>query len=60
MSERETDLRKEEGRREEEGRPGRAAHERPEEAERPAPGIRHEHEPDAENIMPAEDRPGTF
>ncbi len=32
----------------------------PETAEHPAPGIRHETEPDAENIMPAEDRPGTF
>ena len=32
----------------------------PETAEHPAPGIKHEREPDAENIMPAEDRPGTF
>ena len=60
MSERETELRKEERRREEEGRTGRAAGERPEEAEHPVPGIKHEHEPDAENIMPAEDRPGTL
>lgn len=53
MSERETDLRKEDG--------GRAQRdERPEEAEHPAPGVKHEAEPDAENIMPAEDRPGTF
>jgi hypothetical protein len=37
-----------------------AEHEPPETAEHPAPGIKHEHEPDAENIMPAEDRPGTF
>jgi len=28
--------------------------------EHPAPGIKHEPEPDAENIMPAEDRPGTL
>lgn len=32
----------------------------PEEAVHPVPGIHHEHEPDAENIMPAEDRPGTL
>ncbi len=32
----------------------------PEVAEHPVPGIHHEHEPDAENIMPAEDRPGTL
>jgi len=31
-----------------------------EQAECPAPGIKHEREPDAENIMPAENRPGTF
>ena len=31
-----------------------------EESEHPAPGIEHYPEPDAENIMPAEDRPGTF
>jgi len=30
------------------------------EAEHPAPGIEHYPEPDGENIMPAEDRPGTF
>ena len=30
------------------------------EPEHPAPGIEHHPEPDAENIMPAEDRPGTF
>lgn len=34
--------------------------EQPETDEHPAPGIKHEHEPDAENIMPAQDRPGTF
>lgn len=28
--------------------------------EHPAPGIEHYPEPDAENIMPVEDRPGTF
>ena len=32
----------------------------PETAEHPVPGIKHEYEPDAENIMPVEDRPGTF
>ncbi len=32
----------------------------PETAEHPAPGIKHEREPDAENIMPIEDGPGTF
>jgi len=31
-----------------------------EETEHPAPGVKHEKEPDAENIMPAQDRPGTF
>ncbi len=30
------------------------------EVEHPAPGIEHHHEPDAENIMPAKDRPGTL
>lgn len=30
------------------------------EPEHPAPGIEHYPEPDAENIMPVEDRPGTF
>lgn len=28
--------------------------------EHPAPGIEHYPEPDAENIMPAEDQPGTL
>lgn len=32
----------------------------PETSEHPVPGVKHEHEPDAENIMPAEHRPGTF
>jgi hypothetical protein len=32
----------------------------PEIDEHPVPGIKHEHEPDAENIMPVEDGPGTF
>ncbi|HEV2150554.1 MAG TPA: hypothetical protein VGR37_24350 [Longimicrobiaceae bacterium] len=32
----------------------------PETAEHPVPGVEHEPEPDAENLMPAEDRPGTF
>jgi hypothetical protein len=30
------------------------------EPEHPAPGIEHYPEPDAENIMPIEDGPGTF
>ncbi len=34
--------------------------ERDDEAEHPAPGVEHYPEPDAENIMPAEDRPGTL
>jgi hypothetical protein len=32
----------------------------PETAEHPVPGIKHKHEPDAENIMPAKNRPGTL
>ena len=32
----------------------------PEVAEHPVPSIKHEYEPDAENIMPAQDQPGTF
>jgi hypothetical protein len=32
----------------------------PETARRPVPHIRHEPEPDAGNIMPAEDEPGTL
>jgi hypothetical protein len=28
--------------------------------EHPVPGIKYEPEPDAENIMPAEDQPGTL
>lgn len=32
----------------------------PETARHPAPGVEHEPEPDAENLMPAEDGPGTF
>jgi hypothetical protein len=32
----------------------------PETRRHPAPHIRHEPEPDAENIMPAEDEPGTL
>jgi hypothetical protein len=38
--------------------PGRPAP--PETARQPVPGIRHEPEPDAGNIMPAEDEPGTL
>lgn len=36
------------------------AGEHKDEPEHPAPGIEHYPEPDAENIMPVEDRPGTF
>jgi hypothetical protein len=56
MSEKETDSRKEEE------RPEPTTDKRPsvEDGERPVPGVKHEREPDAENIMPAEDRPGTF
>ena len=32
----------------------------PETAERPAPGITHKPEPDAENIIPVKDEPGTL
>ena len=31
-----------------------------EESQHPVPGIHHEREPDAENIMPVEDGPGTL
>jgi hypothetical protein len=34
--------------------------ERPETARRPAPGVRHEPEPDGRNIVPREDGPGTL
>ncbi len=34
--------------------------ESPETAEHPVPGVKHKPEPDAENIMPAEDQPGTL
>jgi hypothetical protein len=40
--------------------PGRPRAEPPETARRPVPGVKHEPEPDAENIMPAEDEPGTL
>ena len=36
------------------------AKESPETAEHPVPGIKHKPEPDAENMMPVEDGPGTF
>lgn len=39
---------------------GTPASQRPEEPRQPVTGIEHEPEPDAENIMPAEDRPGTL
>lgn len=32
----------------------------PETARRPVPGVKHEPEPDAGNIMPAENEPGTL
>lgn len=38
----------------------RAGDEPPETAERPVRNIRHAKEPDAENIMPATDEPGTL
>ena len=34
--------------------------ERDDEPEHPAPGVEHHPEPDAENIMPVKDRPGTL
>jgi hypothetical protein len=34
--------------------------ETPETSEHPAPGVEHEQEPDAENIMQAKDGPGTL
>ena len=37
-----------------------ATDEPPETAEHPIPGVKHENEPDAENIMPVEHGPGTF
>lgn len=40
--------------------PARGGLASPDTDERPAPGVKHEPEPDAENIMPAEDRPGTL
>jgi hypothetical protein len=45
---------------EEQTETGTTKPEPPETAEHPVPGITHKHEPDAENIMPAKDRPGTF
>jgi hypothetical protein len=56
MNEKKTDSR------DEKDRPDHSDDERPEaeQVERPVPGIRYEREPDAENIMPVEDRPGTF
>ena len=37
-----------------------AENDSPETAEHPVPGVKHKPEPDAENIMPAEDQPGTL
>jgi hypothetical protein len=42
------------------GRPAQGGLESPEKDEHPVPGVEHEPEPDAENIMPAKDRPGTL
>jgi hypothetical protein len=38
----------------------RPEHYPPEEAKHPVPGVKHEPEPDAGNIMPAEHEPGTL
>lgn len=47
--------------RDDRGAPPPPATEPPVETERhPAPGITHEREPDAENIIPIDDAPGTF
>lgn len=56
MSEKETDTRKGEERR----RPADDEQTAVEDGGHPAPGVKHEREPDAENVMPAEDRPGTL
>lgn len=37
-----------------------AEEQNPETARRPVPGVKHEPEPDAGNIMPAENEPGTL
>jgi hypothetical protein len=43
------------------GRPSHGGEQsRVEETEHPVAGVKHEKEPDAENIMPAQDGPGTF
>jgi hypothetical protein len=55
MDEKETESKKEE-----ETKSAVDEHPAQEQAEHPVPGIKHEKEPDAENIMPAEDRPGTL
>jgi hypothetical protein len=39
---------------------GDGSHPAPEETQHPVPGVEHKPEPDAENIMPAEDQPGTL
>lgn len=56
MDEKETDS----GKREEQKKNSAEEHPDAEQAEELVPGIKHEREPDAENIMPAEDRPGTL
>jgi hypothetical protein len=40
--------------------PQHIENEPPETTERPVPGIKYKSEPDAENIMPVQDGPGTF
>ena len=55
----EPELREEEGRRHV-NKPAPRPMPDPETEQHPAPGIEHEPEPDAENIIPAKDRPGTL
>jgi hypothetical protein len=45
---------------EEDEQPQPIENEPSETVENPVPGIKYENEPDAENIMPVEDGPGTF
>jgi hypothetical protein len=42
-------------------REGRVAREQPPETrKRPAPGVKHEPEPDGSNVVPTDDEPGTL
>jgi hypothetical protein len=44
-----------------EKREGRVAREQPPETrKRPAPGVKHEPEPDGSNVVPTDDEPGTL